>query len=424
MALHNIFTCMRTSLICIAMVASMTVAGSTAYAENKDELASEIQKQIATLLLEQAIEKQAPIKTPMSVTGLGSCRNTQILSYSPISGSSQTSLSEFIFNVKDTTKVSSLELTINDASYPVQYTKSTDGSYRARVINLENLTGNLYISMGAQSENPSACNDLLLTSFTVKKEQAPIAATNILKADPIVVTGQVSTKPENTLTKKPFDTNVEVEMKKPSTISVTKLDEEVLDEINQNQEETIISNDKNTSRWPWSWFGSSDNDMDDDELVENSVNELSTVSTSSLASSSNELIAQATSATATIVSLSEEEKEVTKKAAQAALLFGLINKDIEKCSTVGAGWSWFVWLGIIWLWLIAVWVAISFYAEPVFGTASYTRRLTWIMFVSALIGIALWYITNPCFTHAWLPATFVGLSILLHWLYSEDSEVA
>ena len=103
---------------------------------------------------------------------LNVCRNTQIISYTPQSGSEVSSLEYIQYIVSEQTAVASLEFYINNQSYPVQYRELDDGTYRARVAVPEDLEGPLYVEMGAGSMHLEACNDLLTMSFVLDRDNS------------------------------------------------------------------------------------------------------------------------------------------------------------------------------------------------------------------------------------------------------------
>ena len=103
---------------------------------------------------------------------LNVCRNTQIISYTPQSGSEVSSLEHIQYIVSGETVTASLEAYINNQSYPVQYRELDDGTYRARVAVPEDVEGSLYVEMGAGSMGLEACNDLLTMSFVLDRDNS------------------------------------------------------------------------------------------------------------------------------------------------------------------------------------------------------------------------------------------------------------
>ncbi len=332
------------------------------------------------------------------------CRNSQIMSYSPLHNSHESQLPEFVFYTNSDIYIPSLELTINEKSYPVQYTEMPDGSFKVRAVNTDSITGNVYVAMGAQSQTVGACNSLLYTSFTVQEKQT-ISTVNQNNTSSI----SGNTAANNSDTTAETKTIVAVG---DTTTSQNENNTQIIVNVATTTTTNVDGGEENNTKGFFAWVSG---------LFTN--NEKAKIENKTDLVAESEILVNATSSTT-----SEDNTALITSGVAAAGAVALQKANIgsaleatKNCSTVGANWSWYVYLAIIWLWLVAVWVAISYYAEPAFGTAQYAQRLTIIAIASAVGGLLLWYVTNPCFTHPWLPATFIALAILLHWLYSEDA---
>ena len=280
-----------------------------------------------------------------------------------------------------------------------------DGTFKASATNLQEITGNVYVTMGAQSQKSGVCNSVLYTSFTVNDN----TITAVKNTDTVVVNITTQEGPQTIATVDGDHSDNSSTVAENETVEViieSNEDISVSDDVVETEQLPIAKEKKGLFAWVTGLF-TNDTSATEDSLLTQENND-------------KEFITKEETKEENLSGLVVSEN-TTNAQGQQASIFDVFNKDNEICSTVGSNWSWYVYLGIIWLWLVAVWVAISYYAEPAFGTGLYSKRLTIIVSLAGVAGLLLWYVTNPCLTHAWLPATFVALSILLHWLYSEDT---
>ena len=98
-----------------------------------------------------------------SADALNVCRNSNIVSYAPTAQTYNPDLKNIIFYITDTSRITSLETSINGVDYPVQYRAEGD-LVRAKVVIPSELRGDLVTTIGAQSSG--GCNTPISFMFT------------------------------------------------------------------------------------------------------------------------------------------------------------------------------------------------------------------------------------------------------------------
>lgn len=292
---------------------------------------------------------------------LDACYNSQIISYTPQSGSYISDVDYIEYIVSGDTVISSLEGSINGVSYPVQYRDMGDGTYRARIVVPENVQGSVYVDMGAQSDTDGACNDLLSMSFILNTDGSYNRYGVRAVASPVKTVAVV-----------PTTSPIVASRSTDEGVGVLLLDEENL-ESQVSPEEIAVAD------------ASSIADLDDEMT---------------------------------------DEVAAAEDGLQTALIGAAGSAFGEKtCTTLGASWPWFVWLGFVWLYLIVLWLVLGYTVEPIFGQDAYARRLGWTVGLGTVAAIVFWWMANPCYTHVWVPVTVALLGVALYWLYSEEDHV-
>lgn len=338
--------------ITLAVVGTIGFA-SAAYAQTDSELLiKQITQQILEDTLQQALDGQTDVDA-------NSCRNSQIISYTPIPGSRLSSLDAINVIMTEDTNIEDIEITINGTQLPFIAVRLDDNTYQVFAAVPENVTGNLYVDFHASSDVSGSCNDILSTSYVSGQSgmTSSVAYTPTVSS-PVATTN--STKPASVVRPQVAagTTNVST-----TSISVTDI-------------------------------------FDTDDVT---------------------LLVSATD-TDVLAQTSDGDSEAFQTASVLGSLVGL-SQSGETCNTVGAIAPWYVYVGFVWLWLVLVWVLVSRFAEPVFGSPRYISRLRLVTVGGTAVGIVTWFVANPCFTNAWLPVTVVVLGGLLYWLYAEDVDV-
>lgn len=296
---------------------------------------------------------------------LDSCRNSQIVSYSPASGTQVEEELQYIeYIVSPNTHIPSLEAYINGKSYPVQYRQLDDETYRARVVVPSDIEGSVYVAMGAQSQTLGSCDNLLHTSFVIDTTDS---------YNDYGVSHTVASYDSHNQS-----TAVTARVDAPGVARSHTNVSTLGPKVTTNQNESRI-------------------DQDDDKSAENRGN----------------------------LWVKEIDQASSVFGLQAASMIGGITGILpkgESCNTLGSSWPWYAWLGIIWIALVLLWLVIVYTLEPQFGEQVYASRLAWTVTLFTVLSVGFWWMANPCYTHLWVPICLCIWGASVYWLYSEEYE--